>query len=262
MNTKRLQEQPVRLARMLFMLYCAIPMLFSLLTVFPLYFIVFRFTDRSKAPHRAHALSRNWAFFLFRAFFIRYRLNTRYAPRKEGVYVLVANHRSFIDIPAYALSSCNTVRFLSKEELTWIPVIGYVIRRLYITVNRADHRDRQRSLEKMLRSLKDGISVFLAPEGTRNTGSAPLLPFKDGAFRLAIAAQCPIGILVLHNAQTILSTLRPLEMRPGTLYGEWLPEIDTRGMTEKDIALLKIKVYSAMEEALLRGPQAVGKRPH
>lgn len=160
--------------------------------------------------------------------------------------MFVANHVSFLDIPLYARSCKNTFRFLSKAELAKIPLMGYVIKNLYITVDRSDKKDRSKSLDKMKESLDEGISVFLAPEGTRNKTDQPLLDFREGAFRLAIKAQVPLAILTIKNSQKLLSPLRPLEMRPGIIYAEWSEPIDISNLGEEDVTTLKEKARDAM----------------
>ncbi|MFM9055212.1 MAG: lysophospholipid acyltransferase family protein [Bacteroidota bacterium] len=243
-----------RLLRFVFTLYCAIPMLLSLLVVVPLYFLVFNFSTKERAPHLAHRISQAWARFLYLAFFIRFKLRHTERISPQGLYVFAGNHRSFLDIPAWAMACPHTFRFLSKAELAKVPMLGYVIRKLYITVDRKDKHDRHRSIERMMSSLRENVAVFLAPEGTRNTTGDPLLPFKDGAFRLAIAAQVPLAVLVLHDADQLLSPKRPCEMRPGTLHGEWLPPFETAGLTESDLETFKLNVRQAMSDVLSRGP--------
>ncbi len=159
---------------------------------------------------------------------------------------LCRHHRSMLDIPAYALASKNTFRFLSKAELARIPVLGFIIRNLYITVDRKNKNDRARSMEAMLQSLRDGVSIFICPEGTRNKTTAPLLEFRDGAFRTAIAAQVPLAVLTVKNAENLLSPLRPIELRPGTVELIWSNPIPTKGMTMDDLEKLK-----AMARALM-----------
>lgn len=242
-----------RIFGFLFLLWCSIPMLVSLILVIPAYVMIFNFSSKEKGPKRAHHVSRLWARFLFTGFMIRFKLRGREQIQPDCTYVFIANHRSLLDIPAYALACSNTFRFLSKAELAKVPLLGYVIRNLYITVNRADKRDRHRSIEKMLDSLRQQISVFLAPEGTRNTGKDPLLEFKDGAFRLAIAGQYPLAVLVLHDAEKRLSPKRPLEMYPGTIHGEWIGVFETSGMTEDDLPRLKETIYRKMSDCLLAG---------
>jgi len=171
--------------------------------------------------------------------------NQEYLDRNEN-YVFVANHSSALDIPAYALSSKNTFRFLSKAELAKIPVLGFIIRNLYITVDRKNKNDRVKSMEAMLQSLHDGVSIFICPEGTRNRTSAPLLDFRDGAFRTAIEAQVPIAVLTVKNANKLLTPLRPLELRPGTVELIWSKPIPTKGMTLQDVERLKRMAYEKM----------------
>lgn len=231
-------------------------MLISLLLVIPAYAFLFHVSDRTTGAVRAHRLSRWWAAYLFRCLLIRFRCSGRERIDPTRTYVFIGNHRSLLDIPAYALACTNTFRFLSKAELTRVPLLGYVIRRLYITVNRADPRDRHRSLEKMLQSLQEGISVFLAPEGTRNTGPDPLLPFKDGAFRLAITGQFPLAVLVLHDTEQRLSPLHPLQLYPGTIHGTWLGVYETTGLTEDDIGPLREKIQADMLACLRKGAGA------
>lgn len=93
------------------------------------------------------------------------------------MYIFVSNHTSLLDVPFCAIVTPVTFRYLSKEELTKVPLFGYIIRKLYLSVNRKDEVSRARSLEKMKQSLQDGISIYLFPEGTRNKTNEPLKNF-------------------------------------------------------------------------------------
>ena len=183
-------------------------------------------------------------------FFIRAKIFNKELIDPNQTYVFVANHLSFVDIPCYALSCRNTFRFLSKAELARIPVLGYIIRNLYITVNRSDKNDRSLSLKKMRQSLEENISVFLCPEGTRNQSNEPLLPFKDGAFRLAIESGKPMAVLTLYNSNKLLNPARWFELAPGIVYGIWSEPIPTHDLREEDLEMLKSKVRNIMLKAL------------
>lgn len=232
-------------------IYCILPFIISFFIVIPLYFLIFNFAGK-KAPVMAHRISRGWGYFLLTAFFLRVKIKNREFIDSATTYVFIANHRSMLDIPLYAISCKNTFRFLSKAELAKIPIFGYVVKRLYITVNRSDKSDRGRSIEKMQRSLAEGVSIFLAPEGTRNRTTAPLLPFKDGAFLLAVTSGRPIAVLTILNTHQHHSPILPLELKPGILFAEWSEPILTIGLTEKDIPALKEKVRQQMYAILPR----------
>jgi len=240
-----------RLGRLLFAAYGLAVFTASLLVVVPGYFILFALSDASRAPHRAHRISQRWAAFLLAAFGIRFEVQHagRIDPRRT--YVFVSNHRSMIDIPAYAAACRNTFRFLAKAELTRIPFMGYIIRRLYVSVNRSDKNDRSRSMDAMKKSLAEGVSVFICPEGTRNRTDRPLLDFKDGAFRLAIVTGTPLAVLTLKGTDRLLNPNRPAELRPGRITGVWSEPIATAGMTEADLPALKRQVHDRMMETLV-----------
>jgi 1-acyl-sn-glycerol-3-phosphate acyltransferase len=223
----------------------------TLILVVPLYFLVFSFANQENAPHLAHQyISRNWARLLFPVFFIRLKILHADQIDPHRTYVFVANHRSLLDIPAFARSCKNTFRFLAKKELTRIPGLGWIIRKLYLSVDRSDQQERARSMALMKASLENGISVFICPEGTRNTTSAPLLPMKDGAFRLAIEAQVPVAILTVLNSDQRLSPLHPLALFPGPMTCVWSPPIETKGMTLSDVSLLKNRAAEIMTAQL------------
>jgi 1-acyl-sn-glycerol-3-phosphate acyltransferase len=241
----------LRVLKSLFGIYAAILFAVSLLIVTPCYLLIFMLAPKKKAAHWAHRyISRSWASMLFPGFLIRIKTKNAKFIDKNKVYVFVANHRSQLDVPAYARACPCTIRFLAKEELTKIPLMGYIIRNLYISVNRKSREDRQRSLNAMLQSLRDGISIFLCPEGTRNKTSDPLLPFHDGAFKVAIDAQVPLACLAIKNSEKLLSPVRAVELSPGTIECIWLPPIETKGMTEKDVPLLREMARKQLTEAL------------
>lgn len=242
----------MKVLKIAFGIYAAIVFLITLLCVFPLFFLVFLLFSEKKSPVIAHNISRFWALILFRSFFIRYTIvNSNFISKKE-TYVFVANHRSMLDIPLYARACSNTFRFLSKAELTKIPLLGYVIKNLYVTVKRGDKKDRQKSIEAMRKTLESDISIFICPEGTRNFTNQLLLPFKDGAFRLAIATQTPLAVLTVINTDVLLSPESPIALSPGKLIAEWSKPIDTTGMTENDVESLKQQTATLMKEILSR----------
>jgi 1-acyl-sn-glycerol-3-phosphate acyltransferase len=209
--------------------------------------------DKKHGPVIAHQyISRNWARTLFFFFGVRLKVKNKHLLDKKQTYVFVANHLSQLDIPADAIATDHSFKFLAKEELTKIPIMGYIIRNLYITVNRKDKIARARSMENMQRQIRDGISVFIFPEGTRNKGNEPLLDFRDGAFRLAIEAQVPVAVLTLLNTGKLLSPNRAIELSPGTIECVWSEPVPTDGMTLDDIPQLKEKVIGLMIANLRR----------
>jgi len=104
--------------------------------------------------------------------------------------------------------------------------------------------------------LRNRVSVMIFPEGTRSK-TAELLPFKDGAFRLAIEAGVPVLPLALSGTGT---ALRKHDWRFGRSRAEVrvLEPIETQGLTLDDVPALKSKV----REIIVRNREALadGKR--
>ena len=239
-----------RVLRFLFSLVIVVLFVITFFITIPIYFFIFTFFKKARAAVIAHQLTRYWGRTLFIIFLIRIKIKNKNLIDPKKTYVFVANHQSFLDIPAYTVACSNTLRFLAKVELTKAPLLGYVIKNLYISVDRKDKMARVKSMENMMDSLKDGVSVFICPEGTRNRTDKPLLDFHDGAFRLGIESQLPIAVLTLQDSKKLLSPSRPFELSPGILHGIWSKPIDTKGMTMEDLSRLKEMAKNLMLENL------------
>lgn len=235
----------------LFGLYALTVMVLSFFIVMPCYVVIFSFLPKSKAPFRAHKISRFWAKLLFTCFFIKVDIKGMELIKPDIAYVFVCNHRSQMDIPLFARACVNAFRFLAKIEVTKIPLIGYVVKRLYITVDRKSKDDRAKSFVKMQDSLlKEKISVVIFPEGTRNRTKETLIDFKDGAFRLAIETKLPIAVLTIFNSGEFSPANKFLQLKPGTLRAMWTEPIPTDKMTLDDVPRLKEQVRQRLLETL------------
>src|SRR5262249_30354787 len=114
---------------------------------------------------------------------------------------------------------------------------------------RAHARSALESLEQAGRTMREEkIAVWFMPEGHRNRG-AELLPFKTGAFRLAIASGAPIVPIVAEPLTVICDTSRQLA-RPGRLRVRVLEPVLTEGLDPKELPALVFSVRSKMQQAL------------
>jgi 1-acyl-sn-glycerol-3-phosphate acyltransferase len=240
----------------LFGLYAVLIMILSFFIVIPCYFIIFTFVPKDRAPFIAHKVSRFWAKLLFTCFFIKVDIQGMEFINPALPYVFVCNHCSQMDIPLFARACVNTFRFLSKIEVTKIPLIGYVVKRLYITVDRKSKEDRAKSITRMQDSLlKEKISMVIFPEGTRNRTAQPLIDFKDGAFRLAIDTQLPVAVLTILNSGEFSPAHKFMQLKPGTIKAIWTAPIPTINMTSADVPRLKEQVRTRILEVLSANKQ-------
>lgn len=109
----------------------------------------------------------------------------------RGPAVLVANHLSLLDILAlYGLF--RPFKWVAKAELFRVPIVGWTLAiNDYVRVWRGDTESVRTMLGHCRRHLARGTPVLLFPEGTRSRNGR-MRPFKDGAFRLALDAGCPV----------------------------------------------------------------------
>ena len=158
-------------------------------------------------------------------------------------YVIVSNHSTSLDFVANAFASPFIYLYLVKKEILHIPLLGYIIGQFSITVNRKDAASRKKSMEDLKEVMKEGFSILIYPEGTRNRTAEKLSAFYDGAFKLAIETQTPLAIQVIKNPKKIAGLY---ELSPGKLEIEWLQPIPTKGMTLDDVETLKSKTWKLM----------------
>lgn len=181
---------------------------------------------------------------------MRYKIRGLENITKEQTYVVVVNHVNAADMMATAYGQRVPAKPLVKRELTLIPGLGQLFSLMCLPVDRSSKEARHASKVRMLSELKQGISVLIFPEGTRNRTKNPLIPFFDGAFELAIDAQVPILPVVLSNIRHI-NKVDTLLVQPGTMEITHLPPVNTKGMLPEQLEALKQTVYSKMESFLL-----------
>ncbi|HEX2732680.1 MAG TPA: lysophospholipid acyltransferase family protein [Polyangiaceae bacterium] len=136
-------------------------------------------------------------------------------------YVVMSNHQSHYDIPVMFQALGIRVRMIAKTELFRIPVMGRaMIDSGFVELDRSN---RRRAVESMKiakrRMLDDGLSIWIAPEGTRSRDGR-LGEFKTGGFYLALDAAVPIlpvtidgSIDVLRSGDTVVNKGRTVQVR-------------------------------------------------
>ncbi len=124
-------------------------------------------------------------------------------------YIIVANHQSNYDILSLYGWLPIDFRWVMKKEIGKIPVIGFYSRKSgQVLIDRSNTSSALESLNRARSAIKDGTSILFFPEGTRSKSDG-LLPFKKGAFRMAVDMKLPILPITLVGAGEI--------MPPGTL---------------------------------------------
>nr|CDS28895.1 expressed protein [Hymenolepis microstoma] len=125
---------------------------------------------------------------------------------KDRQYVYVCNHQSFIDVLTLSDIWKYPSTVIGKDSLKYFGPLGAI---LYFTkvilIHRGDHAKALSEMHRAAEIIKnDKANLFMFPEGTRNN-SGEILPFKKGAFHLAIQTQLPIQPVVISCYNSFLN---------------------------------------------------------
>jgi len=150
--------------------------------------------------------------------------------------VFVFNHQSKADVMILAKLIRKDMAGVGKQEIRSMPIIGQIME--YAGAVFIDRKNAASAIEAM-RPLVDamqveGKSVVIAPEGTRSL-SPKLLPFKKGAFHLAMQAGVPVVPIVIHNAGDIAHK-HDFVMRSAKVKVTVLPPVETTKWTRRTVA--------------------------
>jgi 1-acyl-sn-glycerol-3-phosphate acyltransferase len=140
---------------------------------------------------RVHRMARFWAWIYLKIAGVRVSFHGQeYLARPP--YILMSNHQSALDIMSLLYVLPVSFKFVAKQELFRIPVFGWALKRAgYISLDRKNPRKALKDMELAAQKIMDGSNLVIFPEGTRSTNGS-LLPFKKGAFSLAMKAGVPI----------------------------------------------------------------------
>ena len=104
----------------------------------------------------------------------------------------------------------RTTGYISKVEFLKIPLLSNWMKNLHcLFLDRSDLKAGMKTILAAIEEIKNGVSICIFPEGTRNRTDAPLLEFHAGSLKIAEKAQCPIVPMTIANAEQIFEALHP-----------------------------------------------------
>lgn len=126
-------------------------------------------------------------------------------PADQAV-LYVGNHRSYFDIILSYTLMPGLTGFIAKDNLEKVPMLNRWMKRVYcLFLDREDMKKSLKTIQKAGEQIKQGVSMVIFPEGTRNKGEeGSLLPFKEGSLRMADKTGCPIIPMAISNTGAII----------------------------------------------------------
>jgi 1-acyl-sn-glycerol-3-phosphate acyltransferase len=148
-------------------------------------------------------------------------------------YVFAANHFSYLDAAPLFAYTGRRMGMVAKKELLKAPILGVGMGFVNVIAIDRSHRERAvETIQEATRRLRSGISFGVCPEGTR-APPGEMLPFKKGAFHMAVQAGVPVVPMAIKNSDQLMGRGTG-EAWPGTIETVMLPPVETSWVSSDD----------------------------
>jgi 1-acyl-sn-glycerol-3-phosphate acyltransferase len=209
--------------------------------------ILISFFTRSGTP--GYVIARTWAWLVAKFIGVSASIHGAERAVPGASYIVTPNHQSQVDILALMVTLPTRFRWVIKKELVKIPIFGWALARTgAVSLNRSNPREALKTLQQGSDKLMGGWSLLIYPEGTRSP-DGNLLPFKKGAFVLAVNTGIPILPVTVNGAAKILPK-KSLVVRPGHISITIGDPIPTDGLHDADVPILMEKTRDAIAKHL------------
>ena len=168
----------------------------------------------------------------------------------KQTYVFISNHRSYLDTATLFVYTGRRMGLLAKKELLKVPILGVGMG--FVNVMAIDRSNSERARETVASAtarIRSGISFGVFAEGTR-AKPGEFLPFKKGAFYMAVAAGVPIVPVAMKNTDVLMGKGTG-RAQPGTIEMVMLRPVPTAGLSsDEDVQKLVKEVHAIVGREL------------
>ncbi len=171
---------------------------------------------------------------------------------KDKAVLYVGNHRSIFDIVLCYPRVPGVTGFIAKKEILKVPILSTWMK--FMDCLFLDRSDIKKGLEMILTAIdkvKNGISIFIYPEGTRNKTDAPMQDFHKGSFKIAQKTDCPIIPVVINHSRNILEDHMPF-IKSTHVVIEYCKPVVMSELSKEDQKTIDQYVKNIMEETYLK----------
>lgn len=138
-------------------------------------------------------------------------------PTDQAV-LYVANHSSFCDIPVLFTNTVHGCGFVAKDDLKKVPLLSQYMGFLNSEfLDRDDVRQGMEVIKSAAKTVKEGHSMAIFPEGTRSQNEEPG-EFKEGSLRIAVNAKAPIVPVAIKGTADMMENHHKFVLRPATVH--------------------------------------------
>ena len=168
-------------------------------------------------------------------------------PKDEAV-LFVGNHKSYFDVVISYSRMPGLTGFVAKKEIEKVPFLRVWMRYVKcLFLDRDNIKEGLKTILKGIEQIKQGISIVIFPEGTRNTFEDGMLPFHEGSFKFAEKSGCKIVPMVQNNTGNCLELHSPWIKKTHTVL-EFCDPIDISTLSKEERKFIGAYVQKLIEE--------------
>lgn len=178
---------------------------------------------------------------------------------KDRPVLFVANHRSYLDVILTYSQLPALTGFVAKSDFEKVPILPIWMRRLQCQfLVKDDLRQNLKSILGAIQSVKDGCSIFIFPEGRRSTGEdeRDLLPFHEGAFKIAQKTGCPIVPVAICGTRDRFEQHFP-KVTGGHVIIEYGEPIETAAFSREDWKGIGERVRGVVQDMVVKNHEGL-----
>lgn len=176
---------------------------------------------------------------------------------KDQAVLFVPNHRSIFDIiltyPKFGVQT----GFVSKKEMRKVPIFSNWM--AFMNCQFLDRKDLRAGLKTILKCVdlvKEGTSICIFPEGTRNKTDQVLQPFHDGSLKIAEKSECLVIPVAINNTENIFEAQFP-KIYKKTAVIEFCTPIPTKELSREAKKELSSRIQASIIEAYTRNQELI-----
>lgn len=236
----------IKLFRYAWAVYFLLLFVLFFLLLYPLFAI---YLSKERHYPKAHSLRRIWGRIIM--FLSGLRPQTIYEQDLDPseTYIFTPNHFSYLDILSVNVQMPFYFNFMAKSELGNIPLFRIFFKTIDVPVERSSLSGAKKALMLASERLLGGTSLLNFPEGGIGEKVPKMMPFKKGAFKLAIEHKVKVvPITILDNYKRLPSGGLESGGCPGKMRMIVHRPIETANLKEEDVDHLANEVYRIIEE--------------
>lgn len=128
----------------------------------------------------------------------------------DTAVLYVGNHRSYFDIVLTSNCFPRITGYVAKSEMLRYPLLNIWMKNIHcLFLNRSDIKKGMKTILQGIEDVKNGISLCIFPEGTRNKTPDTFLPFHDGSFKIAAKGGVPVVPMTIVNSADVFEDHLP-----------------------------------------------------